>query len=254
MVIIDDPLVASVGSKSLYQSDLSLMIHPSISRSDSTAMASTYIDQWVREQLMTREAYQFFSSDAEIEQLVNDYREKLLKFNLEEEIIAARYDTIITDSELRSFYDEMKEQFFLGSTIYRTLFLKIDRTKEGLAGFRKDWNENNYSTIYSFASAFGEAQQLDTTVWRTWTEVSEWTDLWTEPQINLYSSLRRRDNKYEYFLKVMEKVDKGSVSPLEYIKPRLTRMLLHKRKQQILEDYKQELYEKALQNNIIKLP
>ena len=48
-------------------------------------------------------------------------------------------------------------------------------------------------------------------------------------------------------------MDKGAFSPLGYIAPQLSRMLLHKRKQNILDAYKQELYEKALQENIVRL-
>ena len=51
----------------------------------------------------------------------------------------------------------------------------------------------------------------------------------------------------------MDSVDKGEISPLEYIRPQLNRMYLHKRKQKVIENYKQELYEKALNNNIIKI-
>lgn len=249
-----NPMVASVGNRILLSSDLRRVIHPSTNRSDSIAMAAAYIDQWVREQLMTREASRFFSSDAEIEQLVEDYRGKLLKFNLEEQIIAARYDTLITDVQLLSFYGEMKEQFFLDQDIYRCIFARFEKAKAGLSDFRKDWNEDNMSAVHNFTTAFSEEYRLDTTIWYTWGAIAEWTDIWTKSQIDGSRKLRKRDAEYEYFLKIVEKVDKGALSPLEYIKPRLTRMLLHKRKQQILEDYKQELYEKALENNIIKLP
>ena len=64
----------------------------------------------------------------------------------------------------------------------------------------------------------------------------------------------QRDSEYEYFLKIVDQEAKGEISPLAYIEKQLVRMLLHKKRGEILESYKQELYEKALNDNTIKLP
>jgi hypothetical protein len=41
--------------------------------------------------------------------------------------------------------------------------------------------------------------------------------------------------------------------PLELIREKLSRVILHERKENVLEDYKQKLYEKAINSNIVKL-
>ena len=61
------------------------------------------------------------------------------------------------------------------------------------------------------------------------------------------------DQNYQYFLKVIESRDEGEISPLSYVEERLRQMMLHQRKQIIIEEYKQELYERALNNNVIKI-
>ena len=250
----ESKVVATVGSRKLLQSDLDQIIHPSTTQQDSVALASMYIDQWVRDQLMTREAAKYFSSDFEIEKLVDDYREKLLKFNLEERVVAMRFDTIITEIELNEFYLEMKDQFILDQTLYRCIFAEFEKGTAGLSGFIKDWNAGNDLNVFSFAAAFSNQSHLDTAQWVSIEVLDDWNNKWSTRKLSDGQIQRQNDKESEFFLKIVEKVDKGQPSPLDYIKDRLVHMLLHRRKQNILEKYKQDLYEDALERNIITLP
>lgn len=247
-------MLASVGSKILYESDLINVIHPNTKSQDSIGLATAYIDQWIRDQLITREAKNSFSSDIGIEQLVADYREKLLKFNLEERIINERYDTVISEGDLLTYYESIKDQFVLEEEICRGLYIKMDRKQQGLKDFTKEWNnKDDNPSMYAFARAYNIDMEADTTSWRTWTELNTWYNGWSKSKARSLSKQRQNDKEYEYFLKIVGFIDKGEFSPLEYIKPQLTKMLLLKRRQGIIETYKQELYEKALRNNLIKI-
>ena len=251
---IQDPMVASVGNRSLLSSDLKLVIHPNVNSQDSLELATAYIDQWVRDQLLTEEAIHTFSADPEIQSLVQDYREKLLKFRLEEKILAERYDTIITKNELEAFYDEMKEQFVLNSDIYRCIFAGFKRGTPGLDEFKTEWRNGDLQEIFNFVNAYSSESQLDTMRWHTWDDISDFGGGFVKSRVEGGDFETRRDSEYEYFLKVFEKVDIASISPLTYIEPQLRNMLLYKRKQNILQEYRQELFEKALNKNAIKLP
>lgn len=251
---IESKVVATVGSRKLLQSDIDQVIHPNTTPQDSVALASMYIDQWVRDQLMTREASKYFSSDFEIEKLVDDYREKLLKFNLEERVVAMRFDTVISEIQLNEFYLEMKDQFILDRTLYRCIFAEFEKGTAGLPDFIKDWNAENDLNVFSFAAAFSNHSHLDSTQWVSDDNLEAWSSKWSSRKLITGAQQRQNNRESEFFLKIVEKVDKGQPSPLEYIKDRLVQMLLHRRKQEILEQYKQDLYEDALERNIITLP
>ncbi len=246
-------VLAVVGEQSLYDSDISHLIHPNTKNQDSASLATAFIDQWLRDELMTREAAKYFTSDAEIDRLVEDYKAKLLKFNLEEKILNERYDTLVSEDELAGFYEQMKEQFILKENVYRCLYVKMDKGTAGLKDFTNKWKKDDYGPIKIFARAFSTESHMDTTQWKSWSEVDGWYNKWSTSRINQQIKQRQNDSEYEYFLKIVDSVDKGDFSPLEYIRPQLNRMFLHKRKQEIIENYKQELYENALNNNIIKI-
>jgi len=247
-------LVASVGQQALYRSDLDQIIHPNTSTQDSVSIATAYIDQWVREKLMTDQANRYFHNDPEIDKLVSEYEGKLLGVKLEEKILAERYDTAIHHDELLSYYQEMKSQFLLTDDIYRCIYVKIKKDRNGLSEFRKNWQAESLREVHIFALAFAEEYHRDTLVWKSKSDLSTWYDGWSQARIDRKEIQTQKNEEYEYFLKVIDQEAKGEVSPLAYIEKQLLRMLLHKKRGEILESYKQELYERALNDNIIKLP
>lgn len=251
---IDSPeVIASVEGRELYKSALDNVIHPQASPQDSSAMATAYVDQWVRDQLLMRQASRLFSSDFEVERLVDDYRERLLKYNLEDKILTERYDTVISPQELQRYYEKMKEDFVLNEDIYRSTYVKFDKETKSLTQFAKDWKKNDTEAIRTFAAAFAEIFDADTTVWRTWDDMTRGFEGFSKSSAQALKEQRQIGGEYEYYLKTHDIAALGSLAPLGYVAPQLKRMLLHQRKQQLLEAYKQELYEKALKDNVIKI-
>ena len=247
-------LVASVGDQSLYRSDLRQIIHPNTSTQDSVSIATAYIDQWVREKLMTNQANRYFSDNPEIARLVTEYEGKLLGVKMEDKILSERFDSVVQRQELLRYYEEIKSQFLLTDDIYRCIYVKIKRDQDGLTEFRKNWQAESLKEVHIFALAFSEEYHSDTLIWKSGMDLDVWYDGWSQTKIDREQVQTQRDGEYEYFLKIVDMEAKGAVSPLAYIEKQLVRMLLHKRRGEILESYKQELYESALNNNIIKLP
>lgn len=246
-------LIAEVGSRKLFARELEQIIHPNTSPGDSTSLANAYIDQWVRDNLLMQEASRVYSADFELEKLVEDYREKLLKFKLEEKIIHERYDTIVTEQQLLNFYSANKENFLLQQSIYRCWRAEFSNASKDKAGFRQAWNNEDVPLINSWINSHSGFSTAGTYAWYTWEEIQEWCPLFVEKGAANVKNQRKIKDNVEFYLKVLEVVDKGDFSPLEYIKYQLKLMILHKRKQDIIDNYKRELYERALESNVVKI-
>lgn len=251
--IQEDQVIAQVGDRKLFAKELNQVIHPGISTTDSTALANAYIDQWVRDKLLMREAARSFSSDFEVENLVEDYREKLLKFKLEEMILDQRYDTIVTQNQLESFYEEQKSGFILDQALYRCWLVKFPQGLEDGRTFRQDWRNNNLEGIKSFIENDQVESVLDTNRWFSWDEIENWCPTFEKRRAKTVKDQRKIRQNTEFYLKVHEVVDEGDFSPLEYVELQMKLMILLKRKQDIIEDYKQELYNKAIEANTVKI-
>ncbi len=249
----DQVIIAQIGNRKLFENELKQIIHPENSSADSAALANAYIDQWVRDQLLMREAARVFSSDFELEELVEDYREKLLKFKLEEKILEERYDTVVTDLQLQAFYNQHKERFVRDEPLYKCWLVKFPANTEGRATFRRDWNADRTGEIEKFVQKEGVVYELDSENWYTWDHILSWCPSFSEERARSVKNQRKVMDNVEYHLKVLEIIDKGDISPLTFVKMQLKLMILHQRRQDIIASYKQELYEKGLEDNIIKI-
>lgn len=246
-------VLAVVGGRSLYSSELDKIIHPAVSREDSAALASSYINKWVREQLMMQEATKAFSSDVEIERLVADYREKLIKFNFEDKIIEERFDTSLTADQLSNFYEVQKEQFVLAEPIFRCIFVKIPNDKKGLRSFYRDWRRNKDEETAKYIAENASEKALDEKRWYNWADIEKWNEEFTLSRARKEIDQHVTDGDAEYFLRIKEYKEERSISPQSYINEQLKQMILHKRKLKIIEDYKTELYERAITNNRVQI-
>ncbi len=121
----DDKLLAKVYNKSLFLSALDGVVPEGVSKEDSALMVAAYVQRWAHEQLLMYEAERNIPKDLDIDELVRSYRASLVRFNFEEQIIAEKLDSTVSDAELVSFYENNKDQFQLESMILKCLLLKI---------------------------------------------------------------------------------------------------------------------------------
>ena len=61
------------------------------------------------------------------------------------------------------------------------------------------------------------------------------------------------DENYFYFLKVLEKKSSKELAPLGYIQDQIKKVILHKRKMVLLDQRKEELYDRETSKNNVKI-
>jgi len=67
------------------------------------------------------------------------------------------------------------------------------------------------------------------------------------------TELTRTDDTYKYFLRVIDFVPSGTLPPISYVKDQAKKVILHKRKMELLSDTKEDMYDEALRKNAIKI-
>ena len=246
---LTDLIVAKVYNTTLHQSELDAVIHPSVTQTDSIALAKAYIDQWIKDQVLMEEASNYFIDRSNIDRLVDDYRKKLIKFEYENKIISEQFDTIVNKIELTSFYESIKEQFLLRESVYNVQLAELNNEVSDLKDLYKEWKNDNPAAVFAIASR----SVSDTTVWMTWPEINKWSDKFSERKATEGSSQQIATDNSEIFLKVRERRAPMDYSPLPFVRVQLKQMILHKRKLKLLELKKDELYKEALEADEIKI-
>lgn len=253
----EDKLLARVYDRNLYLSELEGVVPEGTITSDSALLISAYIQRWLREQLMMYEAERNIPKDLDIDELVRSYRASLVRFNFEEQLIAEKLDSTVSEDELRAYYENNKDQFQLASTILKCLVLTIS-TKAPQSEINKLWYSHNpadEAKLNAFAKQWASLALLDSEKWYTLQEVSA---LLPKGTLTAENAVSRRDGTlsdgdFRYYYRVIEAVQGKTTAPFDYAKDQTLKIILHKRKQELLERWKEDLYQKEMRRENIKI-
>ncbi|MEO6036885.1 MAG: hypothetical protein ABIQ93_00645, partial [Saprospiraceae bacterium] len=61
------------------------------------------------------------------------------------------------------------------------------------------------------------------------------------------------DGDYRYYYRVLEAVQGKTTAPFDYVREQASKIILHKRKQELLDRWKEDLYQKELRRENIKI-
>lgn len=99
-----DKIVATVYGRNLYQSDLKAVMYDGISTNDSIVNARSFIDTWVRRQLLIHQAEANLSKEQlDFSQQIEDYRNSLIIFRYESELVEQNLDTVVSEEEIMAY-------------------------------------------------------------------------------------------------------------------------------------------------------
>lgn len=252
-----DKLLAKVYDKSLYLSELEGVVPEGSLPADSIISINAYVQRWVQEQMVMYEAERNIPNDSDIDQLVRDYRASLVRFNFEEQIIASKLDSTVKDHELQRYYEENKDQFQLESTILKCQVLKL-RPNAPLNEINKIWNnrgEGQSIRLDAYAKQWASLALLDIEKWYKLEDIAAILPQGTLTSEN--ASSRREgsitDNGVRYFYRILESVQGKTTAPFDYIREQASKIILHKRKQDLLNQWKNDLLQKELRRENITI-
>jgi len=253
----EDKLLAKVYDRSLYLSELEGVVSEGTEPTDSALLVSAYVQRWLREQLMMYEAERNISKDLDIDELVRSYRASLIRFNFEERLIAEKLDSTVTEAELRAYYENNIDQFQLESTILKCKLLKLS-LEAPQNEINKLWNSRNTADeakLHALAKQWATLALLDQDKWYTLQEVATLLPKGTLTSDNVGS---RRDGSlsdgdFRYYYRVIEAVQGKTTAPFDYAKDQTQKIILHRRKQELLERWKEDLYQKEMRRENIKI-
>lgn len=253
----DDKLLAKVYNKNLYLSALEGVVPEGVSKEDSSLMVAAYVQRWTREQLLMYEAERNIPKDLDIDELVRSYRASLVRFNFEEQIIAEKLDSVVAEPELLAFYENNKEQFQLESMILKCLLLKIPNS-ENEGDINKLWNSRNpadEAKLKALAKQKASLALLDHDKWYKLEEVAALLPKGTLTSDNMGSRREGtlKDGDFRYYYRVLDTAQGKSTAPFDYVKDQATKIILHKRKQDLLEKWKEDLYQRELKRENIQI-
>ncbi len=254
----NDKLVAKVFNKSLFQSELQELIGAETAPEDSIQIAKAYIEKWVRDAVLMHEAEKYVPKDLNIDDLVRDYRASLIRHNYEKLLVKTQLDSLINQTELEQYYEKNREQYKLKNPALQCHFIKMAKDTKGWDEAKSWWKEeedDSFKKLLDFCSRNAEVYLLDENIWYNLSDISSYLPKGKLTSSNYQSKkdIKIDDDEYDYLLNTFNSVPTGEYAPLEFVKDQATKVILHQRKTRLLEDVKEDMYDKESQSNNVKI-
>lgn len=247
--------IARVFNKFLYQEDLEEMLGDNYSLEDSVNLSDYYVYDWVHRNLLIKKAeLELPNSKEEIEKKIEDYRASLLLFLYEQHLLKQNVDTLVSTTDIASYYQEHQESFKLRDDILKAQFVILKKESPQLDSVRywmKDGSEASMKALQTYCFQYAMNFSL-TPVWNTFEEFTQEIPI-PEEEVNEFltsSSLyETKDAVNIYFVKVMEYGLQDNLAPLDYKRDEISKVMINKRRIEHIKKMKQEIYQEALNKN-----
>ena len=245
-------VVAECYGKYLYESDLKGIIPEGTSIMDSIQYASTFIDSWIRREVLIHQAESNLNmEELDLKKQLDEYRNSLVIYAYETQLINQKLDTVVSEDEIAEYYEQHKEDFQLRNTMVRVAYVIIPEDSKQKATFQKLMSDPDtllLQNIDVLAMYYAAKSYLDVDHWM---RLDELTNIVPIEIFNAESFLKKNKfvcfdmNEHTYMVRFVEYLLEESTSPLEMVRDNIKSVILAQRKQAMLERMKTALYEKA---------
>lgn len=256
-----DTTIARAGGKELKMGDVRSVVPQGLTGDDSAAFMRVFIDRWVVKQLKLQEAETLFSSSAaDIDKMVEEYRQALLIRKLDQHYVDRSIDTVFTADEIAAYYNAHKADFKLDRTIVKG---RIVRFGEGYRQAAK---------LKTLMASGAEAQQQDfrdicekngftvSDFRDQWIDFSEFLGYLPTPRSQSYDSVlsstavqEMRDSYSHYYFQIEDVRREGEPIPPERLLGTIRRILFNQRQGEIIRRHEEELSARAAENGEVKI-
>jgi len=256
----DKKAVARVNETYLYEEDLDEMIPEGLSKEDSLSRIKTYIDFWVKRQAIMQTAeINLIEEQKDVTKELEDYRMKLLIYRYKQKFIEQNLDTIVTKTQIKEFYDKNESEFLVGQPAVKTLFIKMLKTNSNISMVKRLYRSSKERDIKQVADYCEQNATLYKDFNNNWIYFK---DLLINIPIRIDNQekyllknnyIEAQDSVYYYFANIKNYRLKNSIAPLVFVEGNIQSIILNKRKQKIIGDLENNIFNNMLDSKDIEL-
>jgi hypothetical protein len=245
-------LIARAGEDFLYVNDLPNFT----SEEDSIRKFMNFVESWAKEKVLYDLSLVNLSQSKknEIDELVNNYKVDLYINSYKDLIVNTRIDSIVSISQIDSFYEQNNTNFKLNENLVKYRYIKVPNDNINISRIRRSIvriNEEDRSFLDSLSFQFADLK-LNDSIWFTERDVI--SSIQFINQQNKYRYLTKNklftieDSKYIDFFIVKDILKSGNIPPISYLYERIKSTIITQRKLQLLQSLNKEILNDALKS------
>jgi len=240
----------------LFESDMKGVVAPGISAKDSIMIVKSYVDSWVRQRLILHQAEKNLqSSQLDFSKQLENYKNSLIIFEYENQLIRQKLDTVVTDEESGNYYNTNPNTFLVRDIIVRVQYAKLPLKSKFIPQARllllsdKPDDRNKLADLCEQQS-FGYF--IDDQKWIYFTDLMNEVPLRPADRDDFLKKNRQvevNDQTFTWLIRFRDYRLRDSNSPLELEKQKIHDIILNKRKMQLLGKMHEYIYQNGLKQN-----
>lgn len=250
--------VAQVYDYTLYQSDLEGLVPEGVSAEDSISIVNNYVDQWIRQMVILAKAEKNVKDD--LSKQLNEYRNSLLTYAYEQQIVDQMLDTNISEEQIQEYYNEHSGDFLLKSAIVKAVYVKAPKNSPHLQRLRtlvskSQFNDKDVVELEQNATKHGFTGYYDATTWIPFYNLQTSVPITTyneELYLKQNRTIQLSDDSLSYLVRILDYKVSDDISPLEVQHENIRSILLNHRKIEILNKLQADLLKQAEAGGHIK--
>lgn len=245
------PLVAKVYGYELRMDDLAGLVGEGVSEEDSVAIVDNYVDQWVRQTVMLAKAEKNVNDD--FSRQINEYRNSLLIYAYERQIVEQLLDTVVTDAQMEEYYESHGSQFLLKNSIVKAVYVAAPKKNSADGKLRSlvaksAFRDEDIVEMQVLATKVGGQGSYDGDTWMPFYSLQSVVPVTTYNE-NLYLKQNRSivlaDDSVRWYVRILDYKVTDDVSPFELQRDNIRAIILNHRKLEILDKLQADLVREA---------
>ena len=252
--------IAECYGKKLYAEDLEGVVPAGMSKIDSLDRVNAFIDSWIRRQLLIHQAENNLpANERNFTKQLEDYRNSLIIYAYESQLIGKYLDTIVSDEEIAAYYENHKQNFQLRYTMVKVAYVAVDSDNKHLKDFKKLMSNRDtlmLPQLNALAEHTAATSYFDVDTWMRLDELLERVPLEiynTESFLKKNRFVSFEKDNLTYMVRFEDYLLEESVSPLEIEQANIKNILLLKRQKELLSKMNEDLYKKAEEENVFEI-
>ncbi len=252
----DEKFVAKVDDKTYLLKDLRSQLPSGMTKPDSLARVNDILTRWIKKELLLKMAEENLDeSQRDLTKEIEEYRNALLIHRYQQQLLSQKLDTVLTEADIRNYYDIHPEKFTLDYNIVKAVYVEIPKNVAKTDQIKRWMSENSSRSMSELESySFQYASKYDHFN-------NEWVDfnsiLSRIPGVTEQSEYLLKSSKFHqfsdlnnyYFILINDYILAGEKAPYDFVKDRIESLILNSRKMEFLQDLEKNIYEKGKREN-----
>jgi hypothetical protein len=253
-------IVARAFDETLTISDIAGIVPPGTPKKDSINIVKNYLDSWVRQKVLLHKAEKNLSEkQKDFTHRIEDYRNSLIIYTFENELIKQKLDTNVSENEIESYYNNNPGNFELKDNIIKVIYVKThikDPVNKKIKKLYKSDRTEDKDELVVLCSKYAVNSFLEEDKWLFFNDLIKEIPIQTydeEKYLKNHRLIEFQDSLYSYFINIKGFRIKEGIAPLSLERENIKNIILNKRKIELTKDMEDKAYKEALKNNEIMI-